>query len=66
MNYFTDPWDWWRHNHNMPFWSALLMTFKSTVLWPLNEVYSWFWFRTMWRWQLKNLRSKYNLEKGEL
>jgi len=51
-----DTWDWWRHNHSMPWCASVKMTFRATIIWPLQNVYSWFWLKTKGRYMLRKLR----------
>ncbi len=49
-------WYWWRHNHGMPFWAAVRMTFRASVIWPLNNVRCWILLRSPYRrWQMRRL-----------
>ena len=49
-------WDWWRHNHSMPWFASVRMTFRATIIWPLKEVYAWMWLKTKGRYIRRKCR----------
>ena len=46
-------WYWWRHNHGADFWPAVSLTFQASIWWPLQNVKSRIYMRTLGRWRVK-------------
>ena len=58
-------WYWWRHNHNLAFWTAVLWTFRASILSPLNNFRCRIINRTYGRWKMNRLRKMWKKEFGE-